>query len=644
MKLDGRILFLYEDPELVARQLAGEDVPFEGQDLHFGVNTDDMISGGACTKGYTSDVLGPYFLQGFQGAVGHDAVRTGGFQVIVGGHAYGSGSSREVAVVAHQGAGIKIVVARSFERIFLENMRDSGVMFTTDFGILERLRDGEDIDPQGLFSSLPTFFRLVAEAGGLLPLGSDLLDGRFEPWYEIDRAGRPMTVVEKIIAEHVWTGGDNFGLTSVHPGEQLLCRVDQRGMHEYTTGMCMHLFKKGFGVLSIHAPASVTCFQDHFVLLDHPDTPLVVRDSRLIPARRLAAEMVAVCEQNGIRLHGPGRELPAGICHRLMVERYARPGDIVVLTDSHSPTSGVLNCFAFGIGSTAMSFALGTGLVPVTVPKTVRVVLTGYPHGALSAKDLILHLIGDQYFRDKKWQKDPADTCVIQFGGQGLDHWSVDELSVLTNMTVEAGLMAGILEPIQRLMEFLRRYRGDSMAGRMVYPDDGAVYERTIVVDLAKVPLTVATPGSDGKSGDARNRALLADCSGIEISNVFIGSCTGGSIVDLREASDVLRGRTINKGVRVTVTPSSAEVAELAEQEGIFAHFRDLGAVITEPGCGACIGNGPGGPRDSKATVSTTNRNFAGRMGTPGPIYLASAAVAAASAVTGYLTDPQLLP
>jgi 3-isopropylmalate/(R)-2-methylmalate dehydratase large subunit len=297
----------------------------------------------------------------------------------------------------------------------------------------------------------------------------------------------------------------------------------------------------------------------------------------------------------------------------------------------------VLNAFAFGVGSSAMSFSLRTGLIPVTVPKVVRVLVHGEARGGLSPKDLILHLIGDPYFREEQWRTGPTDTCVVQFGGPGLDQWDVDELSVLTNMTVEGGLMTGVVEPCAPIEAFLMARRGDPMRDKMVHPDDGAHYERVIELDLEQVPLTVATPG------DSRNRLSLAALGEVPVQNIVIASCTGGSLADLRAAAEVLRGRRLAEGVRVTVTPSSAAVAEAAEAEGLLGLFRGLGAVVSPPGCGSCIGNGPGVPLPGEVTASTTNRNFDRRMGAPGPVYLVSPAVAAASAVTGRLCDPRAL-
>ena len=637
MKLTGRILFLTDDADALRRQFAGENQDHSKDPLHYGVNTDLMISGAACTLGYTGAILGPWFLENFKEIVAKDDVKKGGFQVIVGGDAYGSGSSREVAVVAHQGAGIELVVARSFQRIFQENMVYGGMPFTTDFDVLRRLQAGEDVDVRGFFSALPPFFRAVAEAGGLLEYGKGLLAGTVTPTYETARPARPLNAVEKIIAQKVWTGPDTTGVADVRPNDQVLCRAGFRGVHEYTAGMVVSLYKDAFGGTPMTDPDLIAAFEDHFVLIDEPSVPANVKKARLASAKELTREMIEACDVYGIRVHGPGRAYKPGVCHRIVVEDYARPGTIVVLTDSHTPTAGVLNAFAFGVGSTAMAFAFRTGLIPVTVPKVVRVEVTGKAEGGLSPKDLILHLIGDPYFREEHWRTSPTDTCVIEFGGPGLEQWSVDELSVLTNMTVEGGLMTGVVEPCRPIVEFLKARRGIDVTDELVWPDAGASYERVIAVNLADVPLTVATPG------DSRNRLSLDAVAGTAIQNVVIASCTGGSLADLRAAADVLRGRSLAAGVRVTVTPSSADVAEAAEKEGILELFRGLGAVVSPPGCGSCIGNGPGIPLPGETTASTTNRNFDRRMGAPGPVYLVSPAVAAASAVTGRLEDPRRL-
>ena len=285
MKLDGRILYLTEDADLIALQLDGEDLPGGGLPLHYGVNTDAMISGRACTLGDTPQVLGPYFLENFKESVPKDGVKGGNFQVVVGGDAYGSGSSREVAVVAHQGAGIELVVARSFQRIFQENMVYSGLLFTTDLTVVDRLRAGEDVDTEALADALPPFFRAVAHAGGLLHYGTQILAGETGPTYDTQREDRPMNCVEKIVARKTWTGaGQPFGVASVAPGDQVLCEADFRGMHEYTAGMVMALYEQQWGHEPVFNPELAAAFEDHFVLIDNDTVPLHVKKQRLEPA------------------------------------------------------------------------------------------------------------------------------------------------------------------------------------------------------------------------------------------------------------------------------------------------------------------------------------------------------------------------
>lgn len=650
MRLTGRILHLVSNPTLVRAQLDGTDLDTT-PDLsayQFGINTDLIINGRACTLGWTPDVLGPHFLDTFLGVVGQGDIAAGNFQVLVAGESWGSGSSREVAVDAIIGCGIELVVADSIERIHRENLIFRGVPHTTDRTVLDRLQAGEEIDIASLYSGYPTFFREVASTGGLLPYGVRLLAGETEPWYDLDRTRRPMTVAEKIIAQRCWIGNDplddtsNFGVASVDPGEVVLVRANFRGIHEYTGGPVMDAYTQTWGDRQVYQPGMVRAFEDHFVLINDPHTATVIQDSRGASAALMTQAMLTACEQHHIPVHGPGRDLPAGVCHRMVVESYALPGDVVVLTDSHTPTAGVLNCLSFGVGSTAMAFALGTGLMPVTVPKTVRVILTGNPNKTgITPKDVILHLIGDPYLRQQQWASGPADTCVLQIGGAALNHWNVDELSVMTNMTVEGGLMTGVIEPCESIITFLMERRGLSRAqvqAMLVHPDHGAIYERTIVINVEEVPVTVATPG------DSRNRQTLAEAGDVIVNNVVIASCTGGSYADLKAAAAVLRGRQIAAGMTLTVSPSSTLAAQQAEADGTLDVLRSAGAIITAPGCGSCIGNGPGSPKPGGATASATNRNFAGRMGAKGEVYLVSPAVAAASAVTGKLTDPRNLP
>lgn len=642
--LGGRRIFYYtEDQELVRRQLDGQDFSYRNEPLVFGVSTDTIINGAACTLGYTEEILGPHFLVGKGDVIHEGDLRRGGFAVVVGGESYGSGSSREVAVVAHRGAGIELVVARSLERIFRENMTFDRLYFTTDFSVLDRLLAGESVDLDALMEkSLSPLYRTIFFGGGLLEFGKGLLKGRAKlPYSNEGRSAAPMTIAEKILARSavVDNPNDMRGLARVVPGEQLFVRADFLGMHEYTGGHVRSLYRKAFGDEALTDRTVVRGFNDHFVLIGHDTVPEVVKKKRLASAQSLAEELTRFCREKNIPMHGPGGQLPAGVCHRLVVEEYALPGQVIALTDSHTPTAGVLNCFSYGLGSTAIAMGLRTGVIPVTVPKTVRIWLEGEdPLHLVTPKDIILHLIGDPYFREQKWKKDPGDTLIMQFGGPALNKFTVDELSVLTNMTVEGSATTGVVEPCEQIVRFLTERRGmaeDEVRNLLVYPHDEAVYESVYRLRLEEVPVTVATPG------DSRNRRPITDVAGTRVNNVVIVSCTGASLEDLRQVASAIRGRTRQRDVHVVVTPSSQLVYDEARREGLIDLFQAFGAVVTEPGCGSCIGNGPGISVDGSVTVSTSNRNFSGRMGGGGDVYLVSPFVAGVAACTGELRDPR---
>ncbi len=642
--LNGRRIFYYtEDAGLVRQQIEGRQLDYGGEPLVFGVSTDTIINGAACTLGYTEEILGPHFLVGKGDVVREGEIRGGRFAVVVGGESYGSGSSREVAVVAHRGAGIELVVAKSLERIFRENMTFDRLYFTTDFSVLERLRAGETIDLDGLMEkSLSPLNREIFFGGGLLEFGKRLLDGKARlPYSNKDRAAGPMTVAEKILAGRAVLAdpGDFGGLRRVQPGEQLFVRADFLGMHEYTGGHVRSLFQKAFGGDPLSERTTIRGFNDHFVLIGHDTVPDEVKKKRLASAQNLAEELTLFCAEKDIPMHGPGGSLPAGVCHRLVVESYARPGQVIALTDSHTPTAGVLNCFSYGLGSTAIAMGLRTGMIPVTVPKTVRIWMEGEDQRNLvTPKDIILHIIGDPYFREQQWKKDPGDTMIMQFGGPGLEKFTVDELSVLTNMTVEGSATTGVVEPCEQMVRFLVQRRGmdeNDVRRLLVYPDDDASYEAVYRLRLEDVPVTVATPG------DSRNRKPITAVAGTRIQNVVVVSCTGASLEDLRQVALAIRGYSRHAGVNVIVTPSSQRVYDDAAREGLIDLFKKFGAVVTEPGCGSCIGNGPGISVDGSVTASTSNRNFSGRMGGGGDVYLVSPFVAGITACTGELTDPR---
>lgn len=639
---ERRIFYYTDDSALVRDQIEGKPFQYRNEPLVFGVSTDTIINGAACTLGYTENILGPYFLVGKGDLIHEGDIANGNFSVVVGGESYGSGSSREVAVVAHRGAGIQLVVAKSLERIFRENMTFDRLYFTTDFSVLDKLRSGKTVDLDALMKDLSPLHKAVFFGGGLLEFGKTIVSGSAElPYKEAGRKKKPMTIAEKILASKavVMEKPDRKGLSYVEPGEQLFVYSDFLGMHEYTGGHVRSLFEKAYGNSSVHSDATIRGFNDHFVLIGHDDVPVDVKKKRLLSAQELAKELTQFCKEKNIPMHGPGGTMPSGVCHRLVVESYAKPGDVIALTDSHTPTAGVMNCFAYGLGSTAIAMGLGTGMIPVTVPKTVRIWIEGKdPLRLVTPKDIILHIIGDPYFREQKWKTQPGDTVIMQFGGPALENFTVDELSVLTNMTVEGSATTGVVEPCAPIVRFLIDNRGlnkSDVRDMLVYPDEHASYESVYKINITDVPVTVATPG------DSRNRKPITQVQGTKIDNVVVVSCTGASLEDLRQVAFAIRGRKKLERVHMVVTPSSQQVNDDAKKEGLLDLFENFGAVITEPGCGSCIGNGPGISVNGSVTASTSNRNFSGRMGGSGDVFLVSPFVAGIAACTGELTDPR---
>lgn len=639
---DKRIFYYTENSDFVRDQIEGKSFEYSGEALVFGVSTDTIINGAACTLGYTEQILGPHFLVGKGDVIQEGDIANGNFAVVAGGESYGSGSSREVAVVAHRGAGIRLVVARSLERIFRENMTFDRLYFTTDFSVLDKLRAGETIDLDALMQNLSPLYKAVFFGGGLLEFGKQIVSGKAElPYKESGRKKKPMTIAEKILASKavVMDKPGRKGLSFVEPGEQLFVHADFLGMHEYTGGHVRSLFEKAYGKTAVHNGATVRGFNDHFVLIGHDDVPTDVKKKRLASAQDLAKELTSFCKDKNIPMHGPGGTMPSGVCHRLVVESYAKPGDVIALTDSHTPTAGVMNCFAYGLGSTAIAMGLGTGMIPVTVPKTVRIWIEGDdPLNLVTPKDLILHIIGDPYFREQKWKTNPGDTVIMQFGGPALEKFTVDELSVLTNMTVEGSATTGVVEPCERIVKFLVETRGmseEEVRAMLVFPDKDAHYESVYKVNMTNVPVTVATPG------DSRNRKPITQVLGTKVDNVVVVSCTGASLEDLKQVALAVRGRKKMERVHMVVTPSSQQVYDDAKNEGLLSLFEKFGAVITQPGCGSCIGNGPGISVNGSVTASTSNRNFSGRMGGNGEVFLVSPFVAGIAACTGELTDPR---
>ena len=424
-----------------------------------------------------------------------------------------------------------------------------------------------------------------------------------------------MTIVQKILARAT-------GQQTVAVGDIVEPAVDLAMSHENGALVMNQFFEvfKGTGLEpKVWDPSKIAIILDHRVPAESAKTATNQKKIR---------EFVA---QQGIAKFHDIRGDEGGICHQILPEHgYTRPGQVIVGTDSHTTSHGAAGAFSFGIGATEMAgvWALGS-IFNVEVPATIKVVVKGaLPRGVLP-KDLILHLIGSI-------SAEGANFKVIEFHGSGISSMPMSGRLTICNMSVEAGATSGIVPADEETVRYLRDEAGVTDALDRVAPDADAEYVRVVEIDATTVAPQVACPHTvdNVKSVDA--------VQGVKVQQIVIGSCTNGRLDDLEVAAQILRGKRVAKGVRMLVFPASWRIYRQAMKQGFLADLADAGAVIMNPGCGCCLGVHEGALGDNEVALSTTNRNFKGRMGNPkSEVYLCSPAVAAASAVTGVITDPR---
>ena len=653
LRRSGRVLFLTRDPALLRRQLEGEDLPPPELDaLLDQISTDEMAP--AWASYHYDERLGDYCLTGLRGGVVREGeVRRGGFEVLVGGESFGCGSSRETAPYAQRVSGVRLIFARSFEKIFRQNAQNLGILTSTDFSLLERVLAGEAVALEELLQGLDPLSAAIARSGGLFGYHRDRLEGRVQAPARARGGHRPMTLAEKIIAAHaVSSSAEPPGVASVVPGEALFVRADVRFSHDYVTAMLDSLFRSGFGEdARVADPASVYLFRDH---LTFAERVLGDRERRLglvDRVRELASKQEAFARRHGIELFGEVTRAgsPGGseaICHNKVIESLAWPSQIVIGTDSHTVMAGALGCLAFGVGSTDMASAFYTRDVRLTVPETVRIELRGQPSKAVTAKDVMLWLLSREFIA-----KGGAAGKVLEFVGDGLEAFGLDERATLTNMAVEASGFSGIIAPDARALDELATLRALSEAERQALDaqvkkgDPEARVAAEILVNLSELEPMVALP-SDPRNG-VPLRTLAASGERVRIDIAYAGSCTGAKRRDMDMYAAVLeaalaRGKRVAPHVELFIQFGSQPIRRYAEERGYIDIFERAGASLLDPACGACIRAGPGvSSRPEQVTVSAINRNFPGRSG-PGKVYLASPYTVAASAVAGYITASEV--
>jgi 3-isopropylmalate/(R)-2-methylmalate dehydratase large subunit len=644
----GRILFLTEDPELLKAQLDGKDLAWDpDRPLIGNISTDELTPGWVCY--YYDETLGRYCLVGLRGGhVKADAIKNGGFSVIVSGISKGCGSSRETAPYSEMIAGAQLVIARSLEKIYKQNSQNIGLLTSTDFGLVPRILSGEAIPVEEFTRGLDPISASIVEHGGLFAYNKARLAGKVAP-PAITTPARPMTLCEKILAAHVIVDAKagQTGVPAVKPGDAFFARADVRFSHEYVTPMAESLFRQGFGPdAKVSEPESVFAFRDHLTFLDLI-MPKAHRDMGLdVQARKLATVQDDFAKRQGLKIYGEvhrdGKLVGSeAICHNMVIEELALPGQLVMGTDSHTCMAGALGCFAFGVGSTDMANAWLTRDVRVTVPQSARFNLHGKLRPGVCAKDVMLHLLSQPFFKSSD-----GIGKVLEFAGDGLAHLPLDERATLTNMAVEAGGFTGIIEADEVVVDYLVKQRGvraDDVRRRIVKADPGAEYCATFEIDLGQIVPMVATPG------DPRNGVPITELSqvgpGVKIDIAYGGSCTGGKKADMDMYAQVLgdavrKGKRVAAGVHFYLQFGSQDIRRYAEEKGYLKVFEQAGAELVDPSCGACIKAGPGSSDSpDQVTVSAQNRNFPGRSG-PGKVYLASPLVVAASAIAGRIALP----
>jgi len=652
VRISGRILYLTQDPELLKRQLAGEDIAFdpEKHPLIDNISTDEITPGWVCY--YYDETLARYCLVGLRGGIiERDAIKNGGFGVIVSGRSKGCGSSRETAPYSEREGGIQLVVARNIEKIYGQNSQNIGLLTTTDFSMIDRISRGEEIPIEEFTRGLDPISADVVAYGGLFTYNKARLAGEVSP-PTLDTAPRPMTLCEKIIAAHAIVDATTgrLGVPAVKPGDALFVRTDIRFSHEYVTPMAESLFRAALGPdAKVSEPESVWAFRDHLTFLDRIMPEAHIKLGLREQAASLATVQQSFADRHGIKLYGEvvrdGRTVGSeAICHNKVIEELALPGQVVAGTDSHTCMAGALGCFAFGVGSTDMANAWLTRDVRVAVPQSARFNLTGRLRPGVTAKDVMLYLLSQPF-----WKSGEGIGKVLEFAGEGVRAMELDERATLTNMAVEAGGFTGIIEADDVVVRYLVKQRGlseDDVRARIVRADPGAEYMATFDIDLSKIEPMVATPGDPRNGVPLRT---LNDVSGgdVKIDIAYGGSCTGGKKADMDMYAAVLRraveqGQKVADGVHLYIQFGSQDIRRYAEAKGYLEIFERAGAELVDPSCGACIKAGPGvSNTPDQVTVSAINRNFPGRSG-PGKVYLASPLVVAASAIAGKIVAPEL--
>ncbi len=644
IRVKGRILFLTEDPALIRRQLEGEDLAWNPSiPLRTDISTDEITPARICY--HYDERLGLFPYTGLKCGdvlpIGEGDVKRGNFVACVSGKRRGKGSSREQSPYAEMAAGIKIVIAESIERIYRQNCQNLGLFVTTDFGLIDKIKNGVEIPISAFTAGEDLITRQIVEWGGLFQFNVARAKGVAE-LPKLDAKSRPLNLAEKIIAKHMVTdlAKGEVGVPSVKPGDSGFVTTDVRFSHEYVTPMAAMAFEDALGSdAKVVDPKSVFFFRDHLTFLK--DVMPKDKAHLLALADDLAKKQDDFSKAQGVRLHGEAKDGGSeGICHSVVLQNYALPGQIIVGSDSHTPHSGAVGCLAFGIGTTAVMNGWVTKDTRISVPESVLIRVNGKTPRGVTAKDFMLQILAHP-----KVKGGGMIGKIVEYGGDAVRDLSIDERATMTNMAAEVGAFTGIIAPDSKTVDYLvqrgmQKAAAEKLCAEWTADPDGS-FSETIDIDASAMTPLVALPGDPG------NGARVDAIGRVKIDIAYGGSCTAGKREDMDMYARVLadglkRGKHVAAGVTFWIQFGSKEVKQYCKEKGYLDVFEKAGAKTIEPSCGACINAGPGvSVNKDQVTVSAINRNFPGRSG-PGKMFLASPLTVAASALAGEIVafDP----
>ena len=637
-----RVLYLTKDPERIRQQLAGTLTlrmrDLRPDELMDDINTDAMTPAWVCFD-YDPTAIAKNAYAGVivdgQRLIPANALADGGFEVIVAGAQKGVGSSREQAAQAEVFSGSRLAIASSFAPIHERNNINIGQLMG-NHAMIERLEAGETIAASEFTHGHDAITQAIIEQGGLLPFCAKLSRGEISVPAP-NTAKRPMNIAEKIVASKLLPGQGSY----VKPGDAVLVRVDAGYSHEFTTAQVDKFLTDEYGAYELRNPTKFAVFEDHLIYAT--GVPAMAKFADKIETLRTLQNAFAA--KTGVRSYVADHGVSPGICHQVAREQFIDPGDFVQATDSHTCMGGASGALAWGVGATEYAALLYWGFTPLAVPESIRFELVNALPAGTSAKDVMLHILATYAKREDTLNR------VMEFGGPGLFALSPDERATLANMATECSARGAVMEVDDTMLSWIAARRPgtsvDALRAKVVTPDAGAHYDGGVHrIDLAAIRPMVATPGDPdrGVASDPKNGAAIADVGHVKIDIAYGGSCTAGKRDDIDMYARVIAdaekaGRRVADGVKFFIQFGSREVAEYARERGYLELFARNGVEVIKPGCGACIGCGPGvSDRGDQVTVSAINRNYKGRSG-PGKLFLASPLTVAASAIAGEIVE-----